>query len=162
MNRCLIFHFIQLAQQQQQQPAAPVIPGSGAVPTAPGLDALRANPQLSAVRELVSRNPALIQPVIQQIAQSNPQLAQLLASNPESLLDILNEGLDPGVGDDGEAIPPGAQVVNVTVEERAAIERVSFPITTLPSPDLPHSWRLLAFPDRQLLRRILYVERMKN
>jgi UV excision repair protein RAD23 len=152
-----------LAQQQQQQPTAPVVPGPGAVPTAPGLDALRGNPQLSAVRELVSRNPALIQPVIQQIAQSNPQLAQLLASNPESLLDILNEGLETGVGDDGEALPPGAQIVNVTVEERAAIERVSSPITILlPFPDFPHSWRLLAFPDRQLLRRILYVERMKS
>ena len=162
MNHCLIFPFIQLAQQQQQQPTAPVVPGPGAVPTAPGLDALRGNPQLSAVRELVSRNPALIQPVIQQIAQSNPQLAQLLASNPESLLDILNDGLDSGVGDDGEALPPGAQIVNVTVEERAAIERVSFLTTVLPFPDLPHSWRLLAFPDRQLLRRILFVERMKS
>lgn len=124
MNCCLIFHSIQLAQQQQQQPAAPVIPGSGAAPAAPGLDALRGNPQLSAVRDLVARNPALIQPMIQQIAQSNPQLAQLLATHPESLLDILNEGIETGVGDDGEPIPPGAHVVNVTVEERAAIERV--------------------------------------
>lgn len=73
--------------------------------------------------------------MIQQIAQNNPQLAQLLASNPESLLDILNEGLDPGVGDDGDALPPGAQIVNVTVEERAAIERVSYLIITLPFPD---------------------------
>jgi UV excision repair protein RAD23 len=50
-----------------------------------------------------------------------------LASNPDELLNhLLN------AGDDDEPIPPGAQVVNVTAEERAAIERVSF------LPYLPH------------------------
>jgi hypothetical protein len=97
--------------------------------------------------------------VIQQLAQSNPQLAEALASDPASLLDLLSEG----VGDDGEPIPPGAQVVNVTPEERAAIERVSFlPNLLLTSAELPHSWRLWAFPDRLPLRRILHVIRMKN
>jgi UV excision repair protein RAD23 len=38
------------------------------------------------------------------------------------LLDLLG-GAE---GEDGETIPPGAHVVNVTPEERAAIERVSF------------------------------------
>ncbi len=61
--------------------------------------------------------------MIQQLAQNNPQLAQALASNPNALLDLLGS---PEVGDDGEPIPPGAHVVNVTPEERAAIERVSF------------------------------------
>ena len=61
--------------------------------------------------------------MIQQLAQSNPQLAQVLAQNPEALLDLLG---DPGVGDDGEPIPPGAQVLSVTPEERDAIERVGY------------------------------------
>lgn len=53
-------------------------------------------------------------------------MAQQLASNPESIANILSGYMDPEVGDDGEPIPPGAHVVNVTPEERAAIERVGF------------------------------------
>lgn len=123
MYCCLISHSIQLAQQQQQQPTAPVAPSLGASPAASGLDAqgLRADPRLAALRELAGQNPALLQPVIQQLAQNNPQLAQALASDPNALLDLLG-GAE---GDDGEPIPPGAHVVNVTAEERAAIERVS-------------------------------------
>jgi UV excision repair protein RAD23 len=60
--------------------------------------------------------------MIQQLAQNNPQLAQALAQNPEALLELL--GADPGMGDDGEPIPPGAHVLSVTPEERDAIERV--------------------------------------
>jgi len=58
--------------------------------------------------------------MIQQLAQNNPQLAQALAQNPEALLELLG-GAE---GDDGEPIPPGAQVLSVTPEERDAIERV--------------------------------------
>jgi UV excision repair protein RAD23 len=122
--RCyLISHSIQLAQQQQQQPAGTIPPALGASPAASGLDAHgRADPRLAALRELAGQNPALLQPVIQQLAQNNPQLAQALASNPNALLDLLG-GAE---GEDGETLPPGAHVVNVTPEERAAIERVSF------------------------------------
>ena len=74
------------------------------------------------LRELVRQNHALLQPMIQQLAASNPQLAQSLASNPEELLNIL-----AGAGEDGEEGEglPGVQVVNITAEEQAAIERVS-------------------------------------
>jgi len=120
-----------LAQQQQaggggSNPLAGLRgPGTAGAAGGGGLDNLRGNPNLGAVRELVAQNPALIQPVIQQLAQNNPQLAELLAQNPEALFNLLNEGMD--MDDDGEGpIPPGAQVINVTPEERAAIERVSF------------------------------------
>lgn len=83
------------------------------------MGAMRADPRLAALLQLASQNPALLQPMVQQLAQNDPQLAQSLASNPEALLDLLG-----GEGDDGEPIPPGAHVVNVTPEERAAIERV--------------------------------------
>lgn len=119
--RCyLITHSIQLAQQQQQQPTGSVAPVLGGSPAASGAD-----PRLGALRDLASQNPALLQPVIQQLAQNNPGLAQALAQDPNALLDLLGAG---EVGDDGDAIPPGAHVVNVTPEERAAIERVSFPV----------------------------------
>ena len=114
----LIFRLLQLAQQQQQQHQQPTgTPGLGAAPAAPGLDALLSDPRFNALRELASQNPALLQPVIQQLAQSNPQLAQVLQSNPEALLDILGGG-----GGGGE----GSHVLDVTPEEHAAIQRVGF------------------------------------
>jgi len=65
----------------------------------------------------------MAQHLVQQIAQNNPQLAQTLGQHPEALLQLLGEMEE--FGDDGEGgLPPGAQVVNVTEEERAAIERL--------------------------------------
>lgn len=83
---------------------------------------LQNHPQVQQLRELIMQNPALAQPLIQQLAASNPQLAQLFAQNPEALLQLLGGG-DDLEGEGG--LPPGAQVVHVTEEEQAAIQRVS-------------------------------------
>lgn len=116
-----------MAQQQQQQTGAaaaapPAGRGAGGVPGV-DLTALQNNPQIQQLRELMQQNPALIQPLIQQLAQSNPQLADAFARNPEALMQLL--GGAEGADAEGE-IPPGAHVVSVTPEERAAIERVRF------------------------------------
>lgn len=113
-------NLFQLAQQQQQQPPS-VPPSAGGAEGAPSIGALRNDPRFNDLRSLVAQNPNLLQPVIQQLAQGNPQLAQALASNPEALLDLLGGGGEEG---EDEPIPPGAHVVNVTPEERAAIERL--------------------------------------
>lgn len=70
---------------------------------------------------MVQENPALIQPLLQQIATTNPQLAQLINQNPQALYDLLGVG----EADEGE-YPEGAQVmqVNLTQDEAAAVERV--------------------------------------
>jgi len=47
----------------------------------------------------------------------------MFAANPELLANIL--GIELGDDEQG-AIPPGATVINVTPEEQAAIQRVSF------------------------------------
>lgn len=76
------------------------------------------------------QNPALLQPMIQQLAQSNPQLAQYVEQNPEALLQLLGglggEGDEEGdfPGGEGGQLPPGTQVVQITPEERDAIDRV--------------------------------------
>lgn len=77
--------------------------------------------------QAVQQNPALIQPLIQQIAGANPQLAQLIAQNPEALLQLLGAG-DDEEGDMGEM---GGEVmqVDLTAEEAAAVERVSSAFT---------------------------------
>ena len=72
----------------------------------------------------MAQNPTMIQPLLQQVAASNPALAQAFAQNPDALHQLLGE--IPGVqGEDGENLPPGTHIVNVTEEERAAIQRVS-------------------------------------
>ena len=104
--------------------------GAGALGAGAGVEG---QGPLSELRSLVMQNPSLIQPMIQQLAQSNPNLAQYLEQNPEALLQILGtmggegnfaEGFDDGEAAEGGALPPGTHVVQITPEERAAIERV--------------------------------------
>lgn len=78
---------------------------------------------MAQLRQLVAQNPASLQPLIQQLAVANPQLAQMLASNPDALQHLLAELGGEGEGE-GEGIPD-VQIVNITPEEQAAIERVS-------------------------------------
>ncbi|KAF8844336.1 UV excision repair protein Rad23 [Paxillus ammoniavirescens] len=110
-------NLFQLAQQQQQGGGALGGPGPG------GLDlaALRNNPQIVQLRELVLQNPALLPPLIQQLATSNPQLAQLLASEPERLGQLLGEDDESMGGGEGGG---ESVIVNITEDERAAIERL--------------------------------------
>lgn len=62
----------------------------------------------------------MLEPILQQLGAGNPQLAQLIASNPDQFLQLLGED----AGDDDVPLPPGAQAIAVTEEERDAIERV--------------------------------------
>lgn len=84
--------------------------------------ALQNQPQIQQLRELMQRNPALIQPVLQQLAAQNPQLAQLFAQNPEALAQIL--GMEGDFEGEEGAENPNATVIHVTEEESAAIQRV--------------------------------------
>lgn len=115
-------NLFQLAHQQQQQQQPPHLTGINATaPPALNLSALRDNPQIQQLRDLVGQNPALIQPLIQQLASSNPAIAQLLAQNPEALLHLLGP-LE--ADEEGNAPDSSPQVISVTEEERAAIERL--------------------------------------
>lgn len=62
----------------------------------------------------------MLEPILQQVGAGNPQLAALIGQHPEQFLQLLSED-----GDNDAPLPPGAQAISVTEEERAAIERVS-------------------------------------
>lgn len=62
----------------------------------------------------------MLEPILQQVGAGNPQLAQMITSNPEQFLQLLAED-----DESDAALPPGAQTISVTEEEREAIERVS-------------------------------------
>lgn len=75
---------------------------------------------------MVQQNPALIQPLLQQIATTNPELAQLINQNPQALYDLLGVAPDgEGEGDDEDFLGPQTMQINLTEDEAAAVERVS-------------------------------------
>jgi len=107
-----------------QQPAVPPSAAPAAAPAPAGgspLDILRQHPQFNALRQMVQGNPQLLQPVLQQLAASNPQVLQLITQNQAEFLRLLQE---PVTGAPG-APPPGAAYIQITAEERDAIERLS-------------------------------------
>jgi len=84
---------------------------------------------MAALRQRVLENPALLQPAIQHLVESNPQLATLLTQNPELLLQLLGAaggGGDMDLDDEEEAAlaAGGVQTLSLTPEELQAVERV--------------------------------------
>ncbi|RKU41763.1 hypothetical protein DL546_002849 [Coniochaeta pulveracea] len=84
------------------------------------LDFLRHNPQFQQLRQVVQQQPQMLEPILQQLGAGNPQLAQLIGQNQEQFLQLLSES----GGDDDAPLPPGAYAIQVTEEERDAIERL--------------------------------------
>lgn len=95
-------------------------PGGGQGDTS-SLDFLRNNPQFQQLRQVVQQQPAMLEPILQQVAAGNPQLGNLILQNQEAFMALLAED----VGDDDVQLPPGAvHEIAVTEEERDAIERL--------------------------------------
>ncbi|KAL7912917.1 XPC-binding domain-containing protein [Trichoderma velutinum] len=113
-----------LAAQRRGGPAAGGAPAASAAAAAAAadlgnLDFLRHNAQFQQLRQVVQQQPQMLEPILQQLGAGNPQLAQLIASNPDQFLQLLGEDAEDDV-----PLPPGAQAISVTEEERDAIERL--------------------------------------
>ncbi|KAI9645971.1 UV excision repair protein rad23 [Ciborinia camelliae] len=96
--------------------------GSGAAAAAAGLgnlDFLRNNPQFQQLRQVVQQNSQMLEPILQQVGAGNPELANLISRYPDQFLQLLSEN-----GEDDAPLPPGAQAIEVSPEEREAIERL--------------------------------------
>ncbi|KAF3186071.1 hypothetical protein TWF106_002328 [Orbilia oligospora] len=98
-------------------PLAALAGGGGA-----NLDFLRNNPQFQQLRQVIQEHPQMLEPILQQVGQANPQLAQLISTNPEGFLRLLGEGIDEE--ELAGAAPGGGLAIHVTEEERDAIERL--------------------------------------
>ena len=83
-----------------------------------GLEFLRNNPQFLQLRRLVQESPAMLEPILQQVGQGNPQLAALISQNPEAFLALLSEA--------GDEDSDGHTTIQVSEEEADAINRVCF------------------------------------
>lgn len=112
-------------------------PTTGAAPTGSAasseLAALRSTPIFAQLRTLVQQNPALLQPFLQQLGASNPELLTLIERNQSEFVQFLQEGAEGGddqdmgdmfgeggMGEGGD----GEQYVQVTEQEKESIERL--------------------------------------
>lgn len=92
---------------------------AGSTSSTGNLSFLRNNPQFQQLRQVVQQQPNMLEPILQQVAAGNPQLAQLISEHPDEFLQLLGEDENSDA-----PIPPGSQAISVTEEERDAIERV--------------------------------------
>lgn len=92
--------------------------GGGGGEGLPNLEFLRNNPHFQHIRQMIQQNPNMLEPILQQIAAGNPQIAQLIGQNGDQFMNLLGE-------DEENPLPQGVQQISVTEEERDAIERVS-------------------------------------
>ena len=98
------------------------------------LDFLRNDPQFRQLCILIQQNPQMLAPIIEQLSQSNPEILMLIEQNREEFYQLLMEGAqdeetfegaEEGSELEGEdQLPEGAQVLQVTEEERTAIDRL--------------------------------------
>lgn len=74
------------------------------------------------LRQLVQQNPAALAPLVQALAQSNPQLANAMADDPEAVLNLLANNAGGGdEGDEGVALP---SMNDLGPEDRTAVEQI--------------------------------------
>jgi UV excision repair protein RAD23 len=114
-------------------PAPPA--GAGGAAPAGALGVLRQNRQFQALRAMVQANPQFLQPMLQELGKSNPELLATINSNQEEFLAMINEPIDPEdpimqeflaeMGADDEDMMGEAINVELTEEDEAAIERLS-------------------------------------
>eukprot|EP01091_Cochliopodium_minus_P008580 TRINITY_DN1974_c1_g2_i1.p1 TRINITY_DN1974_c1_g2~~TRINITY_DN1974_c1_g2_i1.p1 ORF type:complete len:259 (+),score=99.18 TRINITY_DN1974_c1_g2_i1:940-1716(+) len=88
----------------------------------PGVfDFLRGNREFDTLRFLVQQRPEMLQPLLQNIGQVQPQLLQLISQHQEEFTRLLNEPVDPS----NLNLPQRpTHNVQLTEEERASLNRL--------------------------------------
>lgn len=98
------------------------------------------SPQFLQLRMVVQQNPRLLGPLLEQIAQSNPEVFEMIKDNQEAFMQLIQTPLtenelnaiendvNDAEGDAGDEYPQGGidptTSIQITEEEQAAIERL--------------------------------------
>jgi len=109
--------------------AAPTTPSSESASDNP-LDFLRNQEMFHQMRQLLQRDPNMLNAVLQQLGSSNPELLQLISQNQEAFIRMINEpetgastGSGPGSGMGGASEDlPG--MIQVSQQDKEAIDRL--------------------------------------
>jgi len=112
---------------------------------------LRSQPQFEQMRAVVRENPQLLNSVLQQIGQTNPQLLRIITDNQEEFVRLLNEDVGaPGGGvGGGPAVgqtPGGGFQIQITPQDKEAIERL----------------KGLGFPEHMVVQAYFACEKNEN
>jgi len=129
-DRAIEYLFNGIPQQTEPsggQPSAGGLPGLSNIGGQGGDSAnvladLANDPNFQQLRGAIRNNPQMLQNVLAVIAQNNPQLFNLITQNQEAFTKLLLEG-DGGEGG-SHGGPGGSHVIQVTAEEKAAIDRL--------------------------------------
>jgi UV excision repair protein RAD23 len=70
---------------------AAALGGAGGEGGQPNIDFLRNSPHFQQLRQFVQQQPAMLEPILQQLAEGNPELAQIIGSNQDQFLQLLAE-----------------------------------------------------------------------
>jgi len=86
---------------------------------------LRSHPMFARMRQLIQQNPDMLPQLMQQIGATNPNLLQQITQNQDRFVQMLNEPIadDSATAPHGN-LPPGAVSIQVTEQERDAIDRL--------------------------------------
>jgi len=108
-----------------QMPASsvPAEGSEGSVEADPGMGGPMGGVDLAQIRQRLLQDPNYMQQFLQELQVANPQLYQALQQNPQALLQLLMGGAG-GAGGMGPVGRPRSQGIQVTPEEKAAIDRV--------------------------------------
>ena len=100
---------------------------------------LRNQEEFQQMKRLLQQNPGMLNALLQNIGQSNPELLQIISQNQEAFIRMINESDDsssgsgggrtgsgrPAAGGEGEHLGESG-VIQVSPQDKEAIERVSF------------------------------------
>jgi len=116
---------------ESMTPAGGQSPAAAPSTSSADLAFLRNLPQFQLMRNQVQAHPETLPQLLQEIGRTNPQLLQLISTNQEDFIRLLNEpegeggeGAGDGTGGDVSRSPSGGFQIQVTTEEKAAIDRI--------------------------------------
>lgn len=97
-----------------------------------GLGDMGDDAQMALLRNALESNPELIQPLLEQLSASNPQIAALIQQDPEGFMrtfmggagDDLGFEVEEGEGEAGHGDEPGAVRIALTEQDENAINRL--------------------------------------
>lgn len=130
-----------------EAPAPVAVPAAGTAPDAGGvpqdISFLGDLPQFRALRQVLRQHPDRLPQMLQELGRANPQLLQLISSNQEGFIQMLNApmededmegGDEPAAPADGTPTVPfggqessgvgGQNYIQITPQEKEAIERL--------------------------------------
>lgn len=89
---------------------------------------LRNQPQFQQMCQVLRENPSYLSSFMQELRETNPQLLAQITRNQAAFIELVNESASEQptapAGAGGTTAPPGTQYIQVSTEDKAAIDRL--------------------------------------